>query len=187
MSISEKHSLGGQSPFTKPVTILRSKTHFHSSPASLSEPSGLARKTVDHRFPHHNLHLYGSRAALEDGLLTDSFEAKSIVEFQVLDVAGFEIAKAVFGVCLLGGVFDEGLCKAFASRAGFRANVDEVPSVSVVLAQRFVFGFVQQGEEFIEESDPTFFGELESEREQSAPELATEVIEVLTRWHPVPC
>ena len=82
-------------------------------------------------------------------------------------------------------MLDQRLGVPLAPRPRFRANVDEIPGVGVVVfAEDVAFGVVQQGEELVEEALFTFLGELPVEAEHSAPEHSTKVIHVLVWGHP---
>ena len=82
-------------------------------------------------------------------------------------------------------MLDEAFRIASAPGFRFRADVDEVPGVVVVLAENVVFGVVQQGEELVEEALLALLGELPVEAEHAAPEHGAEVVHVFVRGHPV--
>ena len=86
---------------------------------------------------------------------------------------------------LLGGILNQGFRIPFASRARFRANVDEIPGVVVVFAEDVMFGVMQQGEELVEKALLAFFGELPVETVHAAPEHGAEVVHVFVWGHPV--
>ena len=88
-------------------------------------------------------------------------------------------------IYLLGGVLDQSLGVAFAAGARFRADIDEVPGVVIVLAEDVVFGGVQQGEEFFKEALLAFFGEFPIEAVHTAPEHGAEVVHGVVGRHPV--
>ncbi len=82
-------------------------------------------------------------------------------------------------------MLDDAFRIASAPGFRFRADVDEVPGVVVVLAEDVVFGVVQQGEELVEEALLALLGELPVEAEHAAPEHGAEVVHVFVRGHPV--
>ena len=135
---------------------------------------GLRRSILNH---HHHNHQYNNKfPSLQRGKKQQDFSMFSFDSNQELEEFTY----------LLGGIFDQTFRIPFAPRARFRADVDEVPGVDVVVfAEDVVFGVVQQGQELVEEALFALLGEFPVEADHAAPEHGAEVVHVFVRGHPV--
>jgi hypothetical protein len=119
-------------------------------------PSTLILQTTSLLLLHHRLSDHDVQRNVPATTLqldrTALLESKLAVDGRIANVARLQVASAAFTIRHLGNVFDELTSMSLTTSSRLRAEVDQVPSLVLTIAQCRVHGIVEERKELVEEA-----------------------------------